>query len=105
MGNHFISVETAREYTARYREHKDNITTEAYKDALPNSESFDKATIQQILDQKDCVGMRIYYGLNERNEVCQILVGIDQHNEDILVNDLIAEEGIRCPPDCNATPL
>ena len=105
MSNHFISVQTAKEYTARFRQNKDKITTHDYQNALPYSETFDAQAIRDILNQEGCVGFRTYFGMNENNEVCVIFVGVDDKNEDILTNDIIVEKGKRCPDDCNYTPL
>ena len=105
MSNPFISVKTAKEYTARFRQNKDLMTTPDYQNALPYSETFDAQAIRDILNQEGCVAFRTYYGMNENNEVCVIFVGVDANNEDILKNDLIADVGARCPPTCNYSPL
>lgn len=105
MADHFISIETAKEYTARYKENKDKLTTPEFKDAMPYSETFDAEVIRDILNQKGCEGFRTYYGMNEKDEVCVIFVGVDKNNEDILANKIIVENGVRCPPSCDYTPL
>jgi hypothetical protein len=59
-----------------------------------------------ILEQKDCVGLRIYNGLNiktRKNNL--VLVGVDEKGEDIT-NGIILEELTICPPHCpKSSPL
>lgn len=59
-----------------------------------------------ILEQKDCVGLRIYNGYNtETRKNNLVLVGVDEKGEDIT-NDVILEDLSVCPPDCpKSSPL
>lgn len=53
-----------------------------------------------ILEQKDCIGVRIYNGYDTtQNKNNLVLVGVDKKGEDIS-NGVILEELSACPPDC-----
>ncbi|MDB5199237.1 MAG: hypothetical protein JWO92_1200 [Chitinophagaceae bacterium] len=110
-----ISLQTGIDMTTLYRQEKENILATAYKDQniLPISETFDRAAIDAIMQQEGCTAFRIYYGMSEELLVHAVLVGVNADNEDILpstenivsnladpVDDIIAEQGVRCPPDC-----
>jgi hypothetical protein len=99
--------------TTLYRAEKENILATAYRDQniLPLSETFDRAAIDAILIEDGCTAVRIYYGMSEDLLVHAILVGVNEDNEDILPpsgnllsnetdDEVIVEQGIRCPPDC-----
>ncbi len=79
--------------------------TQNYRDAqTPGSnyvkgEYFSKASLESVLDQSECVGIRIYYGLDENNVQRLVIVGVDA-NENDLVTGVILEHGIMCPPIC-----
>lgn len=94
---HDISLSQASAWTKNYR---DTITT-----GQTIGHYFGKAAIQAILAQPDCVGIRIYYGLDEAGAKQIITTGVDQAGND-LYNGLLAERTIKCPPDCGlANPL
>lgn len=59
-----------------------------------------------ILEQKDCVGLRIYNGQNtETRKNNLVLVGVDEKGEDIS-NGVILEHLTACPPVCpKSSPL
>jgi hypothetical protein len=118
--NHFITLQTAISMTTLYRQEKENILAADYKNQniLPLSETFDRTAIDAILQEEGCTSVRIYYGMSEDLLVHAILVGVNANNEDILPSsentistlgsddDVIAEQGIRCPPDCGpSSPL
>jgi hypothetical protein len=110
---HGIPLSTAAEMTARYRENRNTILGEPYKDQdlLAICETFTAEAINEILAQDGCVSVRIYYGMNEDLKVHSILVGADSSGKDILPStglkniagsdpDIIMEKGTRCPVDC-----
>jgi hypothetical protein len=55
-----------------------------------------------ILNQSDCMGVRIYYGLDKNGEKRLVLVGADS-NEDDLYKGVIVDNLHRCPPKCSST--
>lgn len=100
---HEITLATAIAMTTRYR----NQHPEQY----PLSESFEIASIQNLLATPGAAFLRIYYGLKENGQMDAILVAADSENRDILPatentlatteNDpVILEDGFRCPPAC-----
>lgn len=110
---HGIPLSTAAEMTARYRQNRNTILGENYKDQdlLPICETFSVGAIEEILAQLSCVSLRIYYGMDENLKVHAILVGADGAGNDILPStdattlseneeDIIMEKGTRCPVDC-----
>lgn len=108
MSTHLITLQEAKSLTQRYRNIKDAITTEAYRNCLSIGETFDADAIQMILNQPGCAGFRAYFGMNEENKICLVLVGVDANNEDILngnENSVIVEKGKTCPPFCSFTLL
>jgi hypothetical protein len=90
--NHEISLEKAIEFTKRYRE-----------SAGPKANLagfFGKTTLLKILNQQDCVGIRIYHGLNDDNTLTFVLVGANASEEDLFKGEL-AEYATQCPPFCD----
>lgn len=109
---HSIPLAQAIEMTRRYRTNRENILTEQYREheILPTCETFDAASIQKLIDQANCVSIRIYYGMDESLGIHAIIVGADSEGRDILpltASDAdgspegeIMEDGIRCPKMC-----
>lgn len=88
----FISLDEASQMTARYRN--------TIQPGEVIGQFIGRDLIEQILAQNECVGLRIYYGLDENGEKSFVCVGADQ-NEDDLYEGLIADKFKRCPPLCS----
>jgi hypothetical protein len=148
---HIISVKLANSYTQKFRTVYDKYAKSTQQGAmaetsigtavgagcslnLPIAESFNRDVIALLLNQKDAsgniaAGVRMYYGINENNEVCLVLAPYDNNGKDIINNlrksapvaikipgintasaqddnpddgDLI-ERGQRCPTVCDLT--
>ncbi|MET4106797.1 hypothetical protein [Hymenobacter sp. UYP22] len=56
--------------------------------------SLPAATLQAILDQPTCVGVRAYYGLDDTGAPKLVLVGYDADNNDILSGTTSAARGV-----------
>lgn len=109
---HFISTQQAAAMTALYRQNREAILAENYKDQniLALSETFNRDAFDELLSKSGCAGIRIYYGMDEALKVHAIVVAVDENNGDILptqltsqlnvTEDFIAEEGQRCPNIC-----
>ena len=110
-----ISLSKAIAMTTLYRNEKENILAPAYqnKNILCKCESFDRTDFDAILANKECVGLRIYYGMDEEKKVHAIIVGYNAKDEDILpvvstalldppLGEII-DNGKRCPVDCPPT--
>jgi hypothetical protein len=119
--NNRIAFSDAIEMTKRFRNNREEILDidERGKDILALNETFDKADIEQLMQQQDCTGFRIYYGMDTNLKVHAILVGVDNNGADILPEAVyngqpgtvtnsgeLLEDAIRCPPACPpASPL
>jgi hypothetical protein len=90
--------------TKDFRTDKENILDSAYqnKDILPICETFNRDAFDDVLAQQDCVGIRIYLGMDKSSKIHAIIVGVDSDNKDILVTDdeKIIDAGQRCPNYC-----
>ena len=84
-------LDTAAEWTKNYRE------TITMGDTV--SHFFGRDIINKILEQNDCMGIRIYYALDENGKKQLIIVGADSKENDIYAG-IIAERSFSCPPFC-----
>lgn len=87
---HDFPLDQASQWTANYRKKNPD---------LKKGHAFGEQAIKKILTQKHCVGMRIYYALDEKGQQQLIVVGIDKEGND-LYQGLIAERSVDCPPIC-----
>lgn len=56
-----------------------------------------------ILQQVDCIGIRVYYGYNETlRKQSPVLVGVDATGKD-MTNGIIIDRLKPCPDDCDIT--
>jgi hypothetical protein len=88
--DHSFPLAQAAEWTANYRKQHPGETQGHY---------FGEHALKQIMNQHHCVGIRIYYALNEQGEKQLIIVGVDKHEND-LFQGLLAERSVACPPFC-----
>lgn len=59
------------------------------------------ANVKAILNQNDCIGIRIYNGYdNIDGKISLIIVGVDSNEKDIIENRLIYDQMATCPPMC-----
>ena len=108
--NHFISLTTAAEMTARFRNNRDNVLNAAFlnQNVLPIAETYDKAAFQTLVEKPEARSIRIYYGMDEDLKLHAIIVAVNENNEDILPtttlgdtgDEDIIESGVRCPELC-----
>jgi hypothetical protein len=125
--NHRIPLDKAKKMTRFYRDHRgQNNIPGQLGNIVPICETFDRAGFDALLAQPGCVGVRIYYGMDDVLGLHAIIVGVDAQNRDILPaattsttsssstlstttttdgvtteeTGIILDEGIRCPPTC-----
>ena len=55
--------------------------------------------INDILNQADCKGIRIYFGIDDNSDNCVVLVGAEA-NENDMENGIIIDNGVPCPSTC-----
>ena len=105
--NHIIPVKLANSFTQKFRNvygkytqstqgalRESSVGTAASTGCslnLPIAESFNRDVIALLLNQKDATGgiaagIRMYYGINENNEVCLVLTPYDNNGKDIINN-------------------
>jgi hypothetical protein len=117
---HSISLDRLKELTTRYEKNKTKILKDEFhgNGTLPTCETFERAAFDQLLAQEGCVGIRIYYGMDENLDVKLVVVGVDENDQDIRPSSFdlrkIKDEtdepvfalasGTRCPPDCAPPP-
>ena len=110
-GSHSISLQEAIEMTSRYRSQRENVLTPDHKGILLTSETFNRAAFDVLLAENDCVGIRIYFGMDKDLAIKLIAVGVNEKDEDILPSEgdaiattsdgkNITENGQPCPPIC-----
>lgn len=102
--DNFITLEEAVLMTTRYRKMKITVLNpDMSPDVLAICETFDRAGWDALLGQPDCVGVRIYYGMKENNDICSIAVGVNSANEDMIDetgDSIILDKAARCPLEC-----
>lgn len=86
-----ITLETATKWAANWRNSKAAAEMDAF--------FFGRESLMRILDQPDCLGIRIYFAVNDEGVKCLILIGTDAQGNDI-VTGVIMDKGIACPPHC-----
>lgn len=87
-----ISLKDASELTANYR------ATIQTGDIIAHFVGRQK--LLDLLNQPACMGVRIYYGLNNQGEKKLVLVGADSQEND-LEKGVIVDELDTCPPSCS----
>lgn len=124
---HYISYKKANELVNNFKKALPELLKRGVPlETFPMSELFAKNAVLEVLKQKGCAGLRIYNGLNKKNQVVYVLVGVDKNAKNIngkaiqLKNavsktsnsammmtasttvvapePVILEEGMRCPP-------
>lgn len=88
----FITLEDGAAMTARYRS--------SVEPGTVTGQFVGKEKLIQILNQPGCVGIRMYYGLDEHNENSVVAVGVDS-NENDITSGYIIDYFIKCPPRCS----
>jgi len=77
--------------------------TKNYRDSVSDGDFlggyFSKSSMLKILDQQNCVGIRIYNAINDDDENTYVAVGVTSDEKDIADGEL-AEFVIGCPPSC-----
>jgi len=89
--NHDINLETASELTENYRNSYPHEIKGFY---------YSKLAITSILNQTNCVGVRIYYAQGNDGSPELVISGV-KANEDDMETGLLAEFGLACPSRCS----
>lgn len=86
----FYAPREGGEFTRRYREANINPIHGGF---------IGKEKLKAILNQEGCMGIRVYFGMDEENLMNLVLVGADNNGNDIM--NVIVEQVRRCPPGCS----
>lgn len=82
--------------------------TKRYRDAQPTTSTpilgqyFSRKLLLDILAQEDCVGIRVYNGLDENNTPDWVVSGV-LPNENDIVNGVLGDRSFKSPPFSGAT--
>lgn len=92
-----ISKEEAIDYTHSFQRKNPNKNIAYY---------VGKDQVSKILNQPNCIGLRIYDGVNpSTNQENRVLIGVDKNGEDIA-EGVIVDELLKCPNHCpNYSPF
>lgn len=90
--DHVISLDKARKLTETYQN--------AAKPGDMVAAYLGKNIFQKILDQRDCVGIRIYNAVSENGKPTFVIVGVDTIGNDII-NGPLGDQIFPCPPWCS----
>ncbi len=88
--DHHVTLAEATAWTANYRNNNPGEVKGYF---------YGKDAITAILAQTNCVGIRIYNAINDRDEKVLVLVGVKADESDMYTG-VMAERGISCPPMC-----
>lgn len=92
-----INPNTAGNWTRNFR---DNSTKGN------NAHFFGRDILEQLLAEEGAMGIRFYYGLNDKNERQLLAVAADAEENDLLENDsIVADESSCCPPYSSSANL
>lgn len=89
--DHSISLKDAADLTKNYRK-----TAGA---AAVLGGYFSKTAVQTILDQKDRVGLKFYYGKETVGTMQLVILGVAANEKDLEKGPLL-ERSVPCPPHC-----
>ena len=101
-----ISRETAKSWMENYQQSESKL--ESGK-SITKAHFFGKEGVLKLLNTTNCVGIRIYHGLDEKNNKQVFLTAVDSEMNDILPADrkstseegaFILDESYPCPPYC-----
>lgn len=88
--NHRIGLVTGRSMTAKMKAFKEKNKYKKKGEALedmpeiPQSVTFNKQAVESLLSTPGCEAFRIYYGINNDNQVIPILVAVDGEGMNLL---------------------
>ncbi|TBX66137.1 hypothetical protein EZL74_11150 [Flavobacterium silvisoli] len=87
-----ISLEEARIYVKDFKEKFPEEVKASY---------MGRVNFMKLLEQKDCIGIRIYNGYDVKEERLNVvLVGVDFEGND-MTNGLIMDRTVPCPSYCD----
>ncbi len=88
---HIISLEEAKKLVSNFQANLKGDEVRAHY--------VGKEALLKLLNQENCVGVRIYYARTDDGKPELVLVGVTEEGMD-LTNGIILERIIPCPPYC-----
>jgi len=85
-----ISKETAEKWINNFRS--------SVPKGVVTAHLFGREIIEKVLAQQGCVGVRIYYATDDNGAKQLVIYGVDNNGDGI--ENVIADQGIPCPPYC-----
>ena len=92
-----LNIEQAIAWTGNYRK---NALTDA-DNAVVKAHFYGREVLQRLLDQEGCMGIRIYYALDDDGQKQLVLVGADAEGNDM--ENMVVDFAHVCPPYCSPT--
>jgi hypothetical protein len=101
-----IDLATAQNWTAHYRATTNPDDIQAH--------FFGSEILRQLLDEPGCVGIRMYYAIDDDGSKKLLLVGVDSHGENLLPaangkldggGNIIVDYSYPCPDYCPGNGL
>jgi hypothetical protein len=92
---HDISLQDAADLTKNYR-NQFTVGVNYIK-----GEYFGKTALQSLLNQTNCVGARMYFGLKADQSQCLVIVGVDGNGNDLTTGNIM-DYGLPCPAHCSS---
>ncbi|MBC5774674.1 hypothetical protein H8S95_11425 [Pontibacter sp. KCTC 32443] len=92
-----IELAQAIAWTANYRKQAE---TEG-QEMVIKGHFYGRDILLKLLEQDGCVGIRMYYALDENGQKQLVLVGVDANGNDI--EEMVVDHSSICPPDCSET--
>ena len=90
--DHRIPLEAATALTRRFREQIDK--------SAERAGAFHANQVRDLLAQKGCMALRIYYGRQSGGLDSLVLVGVDENDKD-MTGGILLEFMYPCPPFCD----
>jgi hypothetical protein len=100
-----LDLETAKRWTSNYR---------AINSTGVQAHYFGNEIIRQLLDRPGCVGIRMYYAIDDKGERKLLLIGVDAKGENLMPSangrsteeeDPIVDFSFPCPSTCPSNGL
>ena len=92
-----IDLAQASTWTSNYRSRAEASPEEA----IVKAHFYGREVFQRLLDQQGCMGIRIYYALDDNGQKQLVLVGADADGNDM--EGMVFDHSSACPPNCSAT--
>jgi hypothetical protein len=117
MSGNFISLAQAKAMTDRFKANQDSVLIPELRNQgiLYISETLDREWFDYLLNEEGATGLRFYNGMDEELKTRLIAVAVDKDGNALLPaagsttvaagGNQIAEEGQRCPTNCNGSGL